>query len=297
MRINNVSASTSIRTMVIMSIFTVVVTSGLIYFYLTMVGTQASVLGYFEWLGGLFQKLKHDMASEPALPWGVFSLFWGMYIGFFASIFLWYRAKKKFDNKLNVKYINLLPSGIEVFYNRPEHNFVCSYSDVENLNMDIQSKLVRTKNGAYIAFEQLNLKFSLVGGRKIKLSNTPTSPIGLIYKIIDYTRGVQNFKYGFSGCGAINDYREKIDNYINFAYKDIIGKKGEEQFKLFSLLIFVLGIVLVIPFGNMIKESKIPFDPMMFLSIIMFFLVSFVFDIILVIDKIRDIKYGGPNEH
>lgn len=297
MRINNVSTETSAKSVVAMSIITAVITSALVFFYTANSTSQVSIWGFFKWLFEMFQAMRVEMADEPIMPWIFLFLVISMYIGFFASIISRCKALAKFNNGLNVKYINFLQGRVEFFFTRPEYNFACAYSDIENLHMDLQSTLVHTKNGSYIAFQQMNLTFKVLNGKEFKLSNTTSSPMKLIYKVIDWTRGVQKFDYGFSGCGEIPDYREKIDEYLQCGYKDIVGKEGETKLKWMSIVFFVIGISIIFIMFNSFKIDIIKNPELCFIMIpfCIPLIISFIMDIILVVDKIRDNKYRGHN--
>jgi len=296
MRINNVSTETSSQLVVVMSIITTVTTVALIFAYITNATMEISFLGFFQWLFNMFQSLRAEMSDEPFLSWIILALFLGMYFGFFASIISRHNALARFNSGLNVKYINMLEGRIEFFFTQPQYNFTCAYSDIEKLYMDLQSTLVRTKNGSYITFEQMNLTFKVLNGKKFKLSNITSSPMKLIYKVIDWTRGVQKFDYGFSGYGEIPDYREKIDAYIQSGYKDIVGKEGATKLKWMSIIFFIIGLVFIFAFKDMFLEVyKYPALGFIFLPFSIFFIISFIMDIILVVDDIRDRKYRGHN--
>ena len=296
MKINNVSTETSSQLVIIMSIITFVMTIALIIAYSTTAAFKISFFGFFQWLFNIFQSMRSEMSDEPFLPWIILILFFAAYIGFFASIISRQSAIVKFNSGLNIKYINFLQGRIEFFFTRPQYNFVCAYSDIEKLYMDINSTLVHTKNGSYIAFQQLNLIFTTLNGKIFKLSNTTSSPMKLIYKIIDWTRGVQNFDYGFSGYGEIPDYKEKIDNYLRCGYKDIVGKHGEVSLKLLSIIFFIVGAFFTFAFKDIFVDMvKYPGLGFIFLPFSSFFLLSFIFDIILIVDKIRDKNFRGHN--
>lgn len=297
MRINNVSTETSSSLVVVMSIITIIVTSVLIIFYMTSSASQAGFLGFFKWLFDMFQSLRAEMSDEPFTPWIILALFLGIYFGFFASIISRHNALAKFNSGLNVKYINLLEGRIEFFFTQPQYNITCAYSDIEKLHMDIQSTLVHTKNGSYIAFQQLNLTFNVLNGKEFKLSNLTSSPMKLIYKVIDWTRGVQSFDYGFSGYGEIPDYKQKIDAYLQSGYKDILGKEGETKLKWMSIVFFVIGIIFIFILFNTIGTDMIKHTESYFFMIPFFIplIISFIMDIILVVDAIRDNKYRGYN--
>lgn len=295
MKIKNVSTETSSYTLVVMSIIVSVITALLVWGYILTSDIRISFGGFFKWLFDMFQALR-EVSVEPFSPWIILIMIIGVYIGFIACAVSKYKALKQFNSELNIKYIDLLPNGIAFFFTRPENNFKCAYEDIKNLYMNIYSTLVHTKNGSYIAFQQLNLTFTDSNDKKYKMSNTTRSPIKLIYKIIDHTRRVQNFEYEFSGRGEIPDYREKIDKYLHLGYKDLVGKDGETNLKLMSIFFFIFGLVFLISFidvlPRMIRDSGLFFA---FLPCSLFLIASFICDIILIVDKIRDNKYRGYN--
>ena len=296
LKINNVSTKTSSQTLIILSVFVCLITTGLVYAYITFSVTGVSFLGFFGWLFDLFQAMRAEMSDEPVLPWIILIFFFVIYISFFASIVGRFKALKHFNSGINVKYIVFSQGKIDFIFTRPENNFSCIYQDIKKLYMDIQSKLVRTKNGSYIAFEQMTLTFTLADGKNYKVSNTTTSPMSLIYKIIDWTRGVGEFDYGFSGYGEIPDYREKIDAYLTSGYKDIIGNQSATKLKWLSILFFIIGIILLTPFIDIIKD--IPQDSaalFMCSPLTLFLIISFIIDVILIIDEFRDNQHRGYN--
>lgn len=296
LKINNVSIETSSQSLIFLSVFVCIITAGLIYFYVTFSGAEISFLGFFVWLFDIFQTMRREMPDEPVLPWVLLILFFALYIGFIASFIQRYNALKRFNSEVNVKYIIFSQGKMDFIFTRPENNFSCIYQDIKKLYMDIQSKLVHTKNGSYIAFEQMTLNFTLSNGKNYKVSNTTSAPMSLIYKIIDWTRGVEEFGFDFSGYGEIPDYRGKINAYLTNGYKDLIGNESASKQKLLSILLFIIGIALIIPFQNDIKDAPqdlgfiLIFSPPMILLII-----SFIIDIILAIDEIRDNQHRGYN--
>ena len=299
MRINNVSTETSSQLVVTMSIIASVVTIAFVFGYITTSVSEISFFGFFQWLFYTFQALMADCqgTDDAFIPWLVLGLIAGVYIGFIGAFISRHKAIAKFKGGLNIKYINLLEGRVEFFFTKPQYNFICAYSDIEKLYMDLQSTLVRTKNGSYIAFQQMNLKFTALNGKIFELSNTTSSPMKLIYKVIDWTRGVQSFDYGFSGYGEIPDYKEKIDAYLQSGYKDIVGKEGANKLKWMSIIFFIMGSFFIFVFKDMFNDVivKDPFAAFIFLPFSIFFIISFIIDIVLVVDNIRDRKYRGHN--
>ena len=292
LKINNVTTETSSQSLIFLSVFVCIITAGLIYFYVTFSGAEISFLGFFVWLFDIFQTMRREMSDEPVLPWIILIFFFAIYIGFIASFIGRYNALKRFNDGINVKYIIFSQGKMDFIFTRPEKNFSCIYKDIKKLYMDIQSKLVHAKNGSYIAFEQMTLNFTLSDGKNYKISNTTTSPMSLIYKIIDWTRGIEEFGFDFSGYGEIPDYREKINAYLTSGYKDMIGNKNAAKYKTASLLAFTLGFIMLIALKDVLRQ------PGMLLSLFPFFtliIISFIIDIVLLVDEIRDNQHRGYN--
>ena len=296
LKINNVSTETSSQSLVISSVFVCLITAGLVCAYVTLSTTGISFLGFFGWLFNLFQTMRAEMADEPVLPWIILIFLFAIYVGFFASLVLKYNALKRFNSGINIRYIIFSEGRLDFIFTRPEKNFSCIYQDIKKLYIDIQSKLVRTKNGSYIAFEQMTLNFTISDGKNYKVSNTTTSPMSLIYKIIDWTRGVGEFDFGFSGYGEIPDYREKINAYLTSGYKDLIGNNYATKLKWASILFFTIGSIYLFAFIDIIKDLSQHFVPsMIFMPFTAFLAISFIIDIILIVDEFRDKQHRGYN--
>ena len=296
LKINNVSTETSSQSLLILSVFVCLITAVLVSAYVTFSTTGISFLGFFEWLFNIFQTMRAEMADEPILPWVILLFFFAIYIGFFASLVSKYNALKRFNSGINIRYIIFSEGKLDFIFTRPEKNFSCIYQDIKKLYIDIRSKLVRTKNGSYIAFEQMTLNFTFSDGNNYKISNTTSSPMSLIYKIIDWTRGVGEFDFGFSGYGEIPDYREKINAYRTSGYKDFIGNQSATSLKWLSILFFTMGSIFLLAFIDIIKNlSQHSVSSMIFMPFTVFLAISFIIDIILIVDEFRDKQHRGYN--
>lgn len=289
MRINNVTSDTSAKSVVVMSVIVGFIVGGFIIAYVLGASPDLSFFGFFKWLFLMFQTFREECTDEPIIPWITLILPVICIVGLIAAINSRNNALKLFNTGLNIKYVDFLSDRLEFCFTKPEYNFVCAYLDVEKFDMDIKSKIVHTKNGSYVAFEQLNLVFSLLNNKKFELSDTPISPMKAIYRIIDYTRGVQNFNYYFTGAGEVPDYKDKIEKYLQSGYVDLVGDNREKQMMLSSLVFFTVGLCVFTPFiVDIIKE---PIFLIMFFPLGLLLLIPLIIDIILVIDKIRDYKY------
>ena len=138
----------------------------------------------------------------------------------------------------------------------------------------------------------MTLYFTLSDGKNYKISNTTSSPMSLIYKIIDWTRGIEEFDFDFSGYGEIPDYKEKINAYLTSGYKDMIGNKNAAKYKIASLLAFTLGFIMLIALKDVLCQPGMLFSLFPFFT---FIIISFIIDIVLLVDEIRDNQHRGYN--
>ena len=207
---------------------------------------------------------------------------------------------KKFYNNLNLKSVELLPNIIKFNYTKPAHNFCCKYSEISNLNMDIKTVIVRTKHGAREACAAITLKFKLKSRESNSIKYCPLfSTIEPIYKIIDATRSIKKFSLTFSGLGNVNDYEEKIMNYRNHKYKDMLGQENRADFKLYSWSFFAV-FYLFWAFFTYTEVEATSHDMALFqmLSFVLLGLCNMLviyFDISLIVDTIRDNEFAMTN--
>ena len=152
---------------------------------------------------------------------------------------------------------------------------------------------MRTKYGYTTALKEIVLNFKVLNNKTFSLSNTSSFPMRTIYKIIDYTRGVNNFTYNFSGPGNTNDIKEKIDNYLNKGFKQILSNQGEVNFKYLSIVLFIIGTTIAYTAKDVIESA---YKNNLFIVCLPFFVLiiaSFIIDIWLIADKLRERKYRG----
>lgn len=156
--------------------------------------------------------------------------------------------------------------------------------------------LVHSKYGTNIVLKQINLNFTVLNNKNFSISNTPLLPMGLIYKILEYSRYMNNFSYKFEGAGVSEEIREKIENYLQKGNKTIVASQNENKLKLGSILFFVAGLLVL--FGTKdfaIILLKDGYGSTMIIIPGILLLVSFIFDIILIINSINNNRFRGYN--
>lgn len=294
MHINNVSQKTSLSMPIMWGIFSIIYTVALLLAYFMNVSEAASIESFCNWVKDAYNTVS---SSEPDGFWMAWVLFiilpLVVYLGFILSIITRQKALKEFNSKLNLKSIDFLQGRINFNFNRPQYNFVCGYSDINSLELTVITDLVSTKYGYTTALKEIELNFKVLNNKTFSLSNTSSFPMQTIYKIIDYTRSVNNFTYNFRGPGNTEDIKEKIDNYLNKGFKQILSNQGEVNFKYLSIVLFTIGIISSYTAKDLIESA---YKDNLFIVCLPFFVMiiaSFIIDIWLIADKLRERKYRG----
>lgn len=294
MHINNVSQKTSLSMPIMWGIFSIIYTVALLLAYFMNISDAASIESFCNWVKDAFNTV---FAIEPDGFWMAWVLFiilpLVVYLGFILSIITRQKALKEFNSKLNLKSIDFLQGRINFNFNRPQYNFVCGYSDINSLELTVITDLVSTKYGYTTALKEIELNFKVLNNKTFSLSNTSSFPMRTIYKIIDYTRSVNNFTYNFRGPGNTEDIKEKIDTYLNKGFKQILSNQVENNFKYLSIVLFIIGITIAYTAKDVIESA---YKNNLFIVCLPFFVLiiaSFIIDIWLIADKLRERKYRG----
>lgn len=294
MHINNVSQKTSLSMPIMCGIFSIIYTVGLLLAYFMNISETASIQSFCNWVKDAYNTVS---SSEPDGFWMAWVLFiilpLTVYLGLISSIIARQKALKEFNSKLNLKSIDFLQGRINFNFNRPQYNFVCSYNDINSLELTIITDIVRTKYGYTTALKEIVLNFTVLNNKTFSLSNTSSFPMRTIYKIIDYTRGVNNFTYNFLGPGNTNDIKEKIDNYLNKGFKQILSNQGENYFKYMSIVLFIIGITTAYTTKDLIESAYKNNSFIICLPFFVLIIASFIVDLWLIADKLRERKYRG----
>ena len=294
MHINNVSQKTSLSMPIMWGIFSIIYTVALLLAYFMNISEAASIESFCNWVKNAFNTV---FAIEPDGFWMAWVLFiilpLVVYLGFILSIITRQKALKEFNSKLNLKSIDFLQGRINFNFNRPQYNFVCGYSDINSLELTVITDLVSTKYGYTTALKEIELNFKVLNNKTFSLSNTSSFPMQTIYKIIDYTRSVNNFTYNFRGPGNTEDIKEKIDTYLNKGFKQILSNQVENNFKYLSIVLFIIGTTIAYTAKDVIESA---YTNNLFIVCLPFFVMiiaSFIIDIWLISDKLRERKYRG----
>lgn len=291
MHINNVSAKTSIKFILIFTLFAGLYTAGTILAYVYLSGyAEKSISGFFSWAIASLNSQEHieDTLLLIALP----VIF---YTGLIITVVQRYLGLKKLASSLNLKSVDLLPDRVKFNFNRPQYNFTCGYGDIKNLEMVLHTVVGHNKYGSYIVLNEIELNFTVLKDKKLSLKNTPLKTVNFIYKIIDYGRMVNNFSYKFNGAGVHIELKEKIDDYLQKGVKPVLTNTEETKFKWMSIVFFLMGFCLFIglkgELNYCIQEGL--WFPFIFPAI--FIGISFIVDLILIIDKIKEKSFRGYN--
>lgn len=294
MHINNVSQKTSLSMPIMWGIFSIIYTVALLLAYFMNISETASIQSFWNWVKDAYNTVS---STEPDGFWMAWVLFiilpLVVYLGFILSIITRQKALKEFNSKLNLKSIDFLQGRINFNFNRPQYNFVCGYSDINSLELTVITDLVSTKYGYTTALKEIELNFKVLNNKTFSLSNTSSFPMRTIYKIIDYTRSVNNFTYNFRGPGNTEDIKEKIDTYLNKGFKQILSNQVENNFKYLSIVLFIIGITIAYTAKDVIESA---YKNNLFIVCLPFFVLiiaSFIIDIWLIADKLRERKYRG----
>ncbi len=297
MYINNVSGKTSLRMIMSFAVLSLVITAAFIVFYLTMTaGVDYSVSGFFSWFVNAYKALLSENPEDPWVAWTLFIILPCIfYIGLIWSIVSRHIALREQASVLNLKSVAFLPDRVKFNFNRPQYNFICGYGDISNLEMVLNTTITRNKYGTYIVLNEIKLIFTVLNGKTFSLCNTPLNAMNFIYKIINYSRNINNFSYRFSGAGVQADIKEKIEDYLNKGIKPVLTSVGEANFKVMSIVFFIISIIFLIGLKDIFNDSVLRGSWFIFVPVGMFLTISFIFDIILVIDKIKEKSFRGYN--
>ena len=297
---------------------TFIIATGIVVILFTWFFYDAIVFGgdntlndFWQWYCNAYKFL--DSSSEITLVYSPPILWLAATSRIVASL----KAKtKKFNKKPNLKYIDFFPDKVKFCFNRPQYDFACAYDNIENFEMDIETGLTYLPRKYVITpmvdVKQLYLSLTVPNNRIFSLITNQRS-MNTMYSIIDIGRSVKNFSYKFSGLGEIEHTKEQIEKYQKYRVKSFLTNNMKDGFVIisFMLLIFSLfgfkmeyglyDIFSSFGFGMQAYGVSNKIDPMLYIAIILL-LGSFVFDIILIKDNIKNKKlseyknsYGSNN--
>ena len=292
MKFNNDLKCSSAKAVIINVVICIAITVFVIWCYLSSAVVNPSLSGFFIWYNSTFHAF---LADEPDDIFEVISLFIILPLLFYGTliftIFAVYMEKKELAKNLNLQSVEFVQDRIFFNFNRPQYNFVCGYKDIDNLEMDIKTVLVRTKYGSYPAVSTITLNFAVLNNKKFSLTSNNTSYMKKIYSILEYSRGIQNFSYKFSGIGKLEDLDEKIRDYLNTGCKQILSTRREEEYKWVSIGSFIIGLIFLYVFRDVINNDNSGLSVIILVPVSIIFIFSFVFDIYLLADKWNENRY------
>ena len=297
MHINNVSAKTSIKFILIFTLFAGLYTAGTILAYVYLSGyAEKSISGFFSWVAFSFDALSIANPEDPWISWMLFIILPAIfYIGLIIAIIQRYAGLKELASSLNLKSVDFLPDRVKFNFNQPQYNFVCGYGEIKKLEMVLNTIIVRSKYSSYVALSEVELNFTVMNNKNFSLKNTPLKPVNFIYKVIDYGRMANSFSYRFAGVGEQADLKEKIEDYLHKGIKPVLTSTQELNFKWMSIVFFTIGLIFTIAFKDTLDDCLMRGFWVPFAFIGGFVGVSFIFDIILIIDKIKEKNFRGYN--
>lgn len=296
MHINNVSQKTSMQVIAGFLFVSVIYTGVMSAMYFSISGGDWSIPHFWNWVITSYNSLLADNPEDPWIAWLTFIIlplvFYG---GLIVSIISRQMALNKLNSSLNLKSVDFLQGRINFNFNKSQYNFVCGYSDINALQMVLKTAVVHTKYGSYITLKEIVLNFKVLNNKKFSISNTPLSPTRFIYKIIDYSRNINDFTYKFEGAGEQTDIKEKIENYLYKGSKPMLTKKWEEKFKWLSIILFIAGIAFIADLKEDLINCFKDGSWYICLPFLIAVSVSFVLDMILITDKIKEKNTRGYN--
>ncbi len=204
---------------------------------------------------------------------------------------------KKFNRGFNIKSIDLLPKAIKVNYTNPKHNFTCSYSQISKFSINIDTVRIKTKYGYRDACGVFTLSFSKRKDcEKITFEFQPLGNVmPTLYKIIDFTREINNFSITFSGQGAIGDIKEKVEKYREYGYKDALGENGASTYLQGGWLFFGTGYfawLFIVCTTMPSSRSDMALFNILTIPLIVCTIIGLCFDIAIIKDRINDNNFA-----
>lgn len=196
------------------------------------------------------------------------------FLYFIISVVSSFKSKKE--------YWDFLPGRIDFHFPHEYLNFSLSYSDIEKLHFVIHTANIESydyrPNLNHAIAENIRIEITLKDKTKYEIKTSRFRAYKMLIDIISYARSINNITYAFTGVGDPDDWTEKLDNYINYGYKNLLGYN--HFWCLFVLSVFICFASF---FVLNLEEDFIIFTYV--------FCISFLIDILLIIDKERDYKF------
>ncbi len=296
MRVKNIPAKTSIKSIITMAMLSIIYTAFIIWAYTgSAIGTEKSISGFFSWAAISFNELLQNNPEDPWTAWVTFIILpAAFYLGLIGSIVSRQFALKEMNSTLNLKSVDFLPDRVKFNFNRAQYDFVCGYGDIKSMEMILKTIVVRDKYGSRVLLKEIQINFSVLKDKFFTLYSAASAPMGLIYKLLDYSRMINNFSYSFSPHEQ-EDIKEKIENYLQKGVKPLLTKNVELNCKWLSIVFFLIGLVPIFPLKNVAPNEYRPDILMFVIMAVLFIGNSLLLDLILIIDKIKEKGFRGYN--
>lgn len=289
MKINNDLKYMSAKGIVLFAILSALITGFAVWCYSLSTTGSLSFLDFCGWYGTTFHSFSVD---DIIIAWLLFIIVpVACYGELFFLIFLTVKEAKNFESALNLKSVEFLQGKVYFNFNRPQYDFACGYNDINKIEMDLKTVMVHTKNGSYPVLSRITLNFTVLNNKNFSLTSNNTCYMRKIYNIIDCGKAVHDFSYKFSGVGKINDIDEKIRDYMTTGCKQILATQAENTCKWLSILFFLIGIFFLFSFRDIFNGKDVGELGFVVYPTFVFFLVSFIFDIMLLTDKWNENRY------
>jgi len=226
----------------------------------------------------------------------------GPAIGLGFSIKAFFDRKREYE-KLNIgiflKEVDLLPEKVVFTFFKSEYDFVCSYEDIEHVDLTVETGRYRTKHGYVYTIDSYHYCFTVLNGKKFSIEKPAPHAFKMkdLYNFIDIM--VQGSVGGIStkarGLGQNTDVEAKLEYYLKNGYSKNYGSNEISDAKASSIVLFIIvsvimffmrDVLLVTTYGNKFWGCWPLVIPMIFM------IMSMTFDFNLHQDMKNDIKNG-----
>lgn len=291
MRINNISGARSWQGVASMSVFSGIFFIFFLYTYISSTVGEHSVLGFCLWYCEWFKALCSSPPEVYIISWfaflGVPLLSFVMFTLLFVNMYI---ENQKFAKTLNLKSVDFLPDKVCFYFNQPQCDFVCAYSDINKMELVLKTILVRGKYDVHAILSHICINFTVLNSKRFSLTNIPLNVDKTIYNIIDYGKLVPKFVYRFSGAGQVEEIKEKIHDYQHIGCKQILAQKTEDKFNSWSITFYLTAFYWLYRFRDYFNGAS-SFElcgTILFPCI--FLISSLCIDLLLIFDNLNEVR-------
>ena len=145
-----------------------------------------------------------------------------------------------------LKSVDFLSDRVSFYFNKPKYNFVCAYSDINNLEMELQTILAFNRIEVFSTLSQIIIHFNILNNKKFSLTTSTINHTNKIYQILDCRYKVKNFSYQYTGYGSVIPLEEKIQHYLETGCKKNFSDKSKNLIRALAIFLFVCGLIQLI---------------------------------------------------